>query len=49
MLALQPKRFEMFDLQIAELNGLIALAMTQHQDTVTRVAEVPGPGVDPRQ
>jgi hypothetical protein len=49
MLALQLKRYEMFDHQIAELNGLIALAMTQHQDTVTRVAEVPGPGVDSAQ
>jgi hypothetical protein len=46
MLALELKRFEMFDHQIAARNGLIALAMTQHQHTVTRVAGAPGPGVD---
>ena len=49
MLALEPKRFRMFDHLIAELNGLMALAMNQHHDTVTRVAEVSGRGVDSAQ
>jgi hypothetical protein len=49
MLALQLERFEMIDHQIAEFKGLIAPAMTQHQDTVTQVAEVPGTGVDSAQ
>jgi hypothetical protein len=49
MLALEPKRFRMFDHLIAALSGLIALAMIQHHDTVTRVAEVPCRGVDSAQ
>jgi hypothetical protein len=39
----------MVDHLIAALNGLIALAMIQHHDTVTRVAEVRGRGMDSAQ
>jgi transposase len=35
--------------QIAKLDSLIAQAMKPHQDTVTRLAEVPGLGVDSAQ
>ena len=48
-LALEPKRFRMLDHLTAELNGLMALAMNQHHDTVTGVAEVSGRGVDSAQ
>ena len=46
MLALQLERLQLIDTQIAKLNGMIAQAMKPHQDTVMRLAEVPGLGVD---
>ena len=49
MLALQLQRLQLIDQQIVELNGLIAQAMTPHQDAVQRLAEVPGLGVDSAQ
>jgi transposase len=49
MLALQLERLRLLDEQIAKLNGLIAQAMTPHQDTVIRLAEVPGLGIDSAQ
>jgi len=49
MLALQLQRLQLIDQQIAQLNGLIAQAMKPHQDTVIRLAEVPGLGVDSAQ
>jgi len=49
MLALQLERLQLIDQQIEQLNGLIAQAMKEHQDTVIRLAEVPGLGVDSAQ
>jgi transposase len=49
MLALQLKRLQLIDQQMAELNRMIAQAMKSHQDAVIRVAEVPGLGVDSAQ
>jgi transposase len=49
MLALQLERLQLIDTQIAKLNGLIAQAMKPHQEAVTRLAEVPGLGVDSAQ
>jgi transposase len=49
MLALQLERLRLIDAQIAKLNSLIAQAMTPHQDTVIRLAEVPGLGIDSAQ
>jgi transposase len=39
----------LIDDQIVQLNSLIAQAMTPHQDTVIRLAEVPGLGIDSAQ
>ena len=49
MLALQLERLRLIDEQIAKLNSLIAQAMNPHQDTVIRLAEVPGLGIDSAQ
>jgi transposase len=49
MLALQLQRLQLIDLQIAQLNGLIAQAMKPYQEAVMRLAEVPGLGVDSAQ
>ncbi|HME58548.1 MAG TPA: IS110 family transposase [Terracidiphilus sp.] len=49
MLALQLERLQLIDEQIAKLNGLIAQAMQPYQETVIRLAEVPGLGVDSAQ
>jgi len=49
MLALQLKRLQLIDQQMAELNRMIAQAMKSHQDAVIRLAEVPGLGVDSAQ
>jgi transposase len=49
MLALELKRLQLLDDQIAKLNSLIAQAMKAYQDTVIRLAEVPGLGIDSAQ
>jgi transposase len=49
MLALQLERLQLIDRQIEKLNGMIAQAMKPHQETVMRLAEVPGFGVDSAQ
>ena len=49
MLALQLERLQLIDRQIEKLNGLIAQALKPHQETVIRLAEVPGLGVDSAQ
>jgi len=49
MLALQLERLRLLDEQTVQLNSLIAQAMTPHQDTVIRLAEVPGLGIDSAQ
>jgi transposase len=49
MLALQLERLRLIDEQIATLNSLVAQAMNPHQDTVIRLAEVPGLGIDSAQ
>lgn len=49
MLALQLERLQLLDRQIEKLNGMIAQAMKPHQETVMRLAEVPGFGVDSAQ
>jgi transposase len=40
---------ELLDEQIGKLNSLIAVAMNPHQNTVIRLAEVPGLGIDSAQ
>jgi transposase len=49
MLALQLERLRLLDEQIEKLNSLVAQAMNPHQDTVIRLAEVPGLGIDSAQ
>jgi transposase len=49
MLALDLERLRLLDEQIGKLNSLIAQAMKPHQDTVIRLAEVPGLGIDSAQ
>jgi transposase len=49
MLALQLERLRLIDEQTAKLNSLIAQAMNPYQDTVIRLAEVPGLGIDSAQ
>jgi transposase len=49
MLSLQLERLRLLDEQIGKLNSLIAVAMNPHQDTVIRLAEVPGLGIDSAQ
>jgi len=49
MLALQLERLQLIDGQIAKLNRMIAQAMQPDQETVIRLAEVPGLGVDSAQ
>jgi transposase len=49
MLGLKLERLQLINDQIAKLNSLIAEAMTPHQDTVVRLAEVPGLGIDSAQ
>jgi len=49
LLSLQLERLQLIDEQIAKLNGMIAQAMKPHQETVIRLAEVPGFGVDSAQ
>jgi len=46
MLGLQLERLRQMNEQIATLNTMIAQAMKAHQDAVTRLAEVPGFGID---
>jgi transposase len=43
------ERLRLVDEQIAKLNSLIAQAMKPYQDTVVRLAEVPGLGIDSAQ
>src|SRR6516165_5177976 len=49
LLSLQLERLQLIDEQIAKLNGMIAQALKPHQETVVRLAEVPGFGVDSAQ
>lgn len=49
MLTLQLERLQLIDTQIEQLNRLIAQTMKSHQETVMRLAEVPGLGVDSAQ
>jgi len=49
MLSLELERLRLLDEQIAKLNSLIAQAIKPHQDTVIRLAEVPGFGIDSAQ
>ena len=49
MLALYLERLQLLDEQIAKLNSLIAQAMKPYQDSVIRLAEVPGLGIDSAQ
>lgn len=49
MLSLQLERLRLLDEQIGKLNSLIAVAMNPHQDTVIRLAKVPGLGIDSAQ
>jgi len=49
LLKLYLERLNLLDQQIARLDQLTAAALKQHQDAVTRVAEVPGFGVDSAQ
>src|SRR3974377_1320786 len=49
MLALQLQRLQLIDEQMPRLNSMIAAAMKAQQDAVTRLAEVPGLGVDSAQ
>jgi transposase len=49
MLALQLERLQLIDRQIEKLNRMIAQAMKPHQESVVRLAEVPGFGVDSAQ
>src|SRR5262249_60185275 len=49
LLSLQLQRLQLIDEQIAKLNGMIAEALKPHQETVMRLAEVPGFGVDSAQ
>jgi len=49
MLALQLERLQLIDRQIEKLNGMIAQAMKPYEETVIRLAEVPGFGVDSAQ
>jgi transposase len=49
MLALQLERLQLIDTQIEKLHGMIAQAMKPHQETVMRLAEVPGLGVNSAQ
>src|SRR5499425_362775 len=49
LLSLQLERLQLLDEQIAKLNGMIAEALKPHQETVMRLAEVPGFGVDSAQ
>jgi len=43
------QRLEMIDTQIEALERLVAKELTQHEDAVARVAEIPGFGVDSAQ
>jgi len=49
MLALQLERLRLIDEQVTRLNALLAQAMNAHQDTVLRLAQVPGFGIDSAQ
>jgi len=49
MLGLQLERLQLIDEQIQKLNGMIARALSLHQEVVVRLAEVPGFGVDSAQ
>jgi transposase len=49
MLALQLDHLTLIDRQMEKLNQMIAAAMKPHQEAVTRLAEVPGFGVDSAQ
>jgi len=49
MLGLQLERLGKINEQIATLNTMIAEAMRPYQDTIIRVAEVPGFGIDSAQ
>jgi transposase len=49
LLTLYLDRLQLLDKQIAELNGAIAEAMSEHGEAVARLAEVPGFGADSAQ
>lgn len=49
MLALQLERLRLIDEQVASLNALLAQAMNAQQETVLRLAQVPGFGIDSAQ
>lgn len=49
LLALYLERFKLIDMQMEELNQMIAAAMRPHEDAVMRLAEVPGFGADSAQ
>lgn len=49
LLKLYLKRLQLLDEQIGKLDQMIAEALKLHQDTVVRVAEIPGFGVDSAQ
>jgi len=46
MLALQLERLQLIDAQTAQLNRMIVQAMKPQQETVLRLVEVPGLGLD---
>src|ERR1700757_4339399 len=46
MLALQLERLRLLEEQLHSLNSLLAQAMKAHQNTVLRLAQVPGLGID---
>jgi transposase len=49
MLALQLERLRLLEEQLNSLNSLLAQAMNSHQQTVLRLAQVPGLGIDSAQ
>ena len=49
MLALQLERLRLIDEQVGSLNALLAQAMNAHRETVLRLAQVPGFGIDSAQ
>ena len=49
MLALQLERLRLLEEQLNSLNSLLAQAMKSHQQTVLRLAQVPGLGIDSAQ
>jgi transposase len=49
MLALQLERLRLLEEQLDSLNALLAQAMKSHQQTVLRLAQIPGLGIDSAQ